>query len=87
MVEETNEHIYEGDFKYDKKNGNGKLTYKLLKDTYEGEFKDNNITGVGFYTWVNKDTYNGSFLNGKMHGKGLYKWMMEENIMEIMLII
>ena len=72
--EETNEHIYEGDFKYDKKNGNGKLTYKLLKDTYEGEFKDNNITGVGFYTWVNKDTYNGSFLNGKMHGKGLYKW-------------
>ncbi len=29
------------------KNSNGKLTYKLLKDTYEGEFKDNNITGVG----------------------------------------
>ena len=72
--EETNEHIYEGEFKNDKKNGNGKLAYKLLKDTYEGEFKDNCITGMGFYTWANKDTYKGTFVNGKMHGKGLYKW-------------
>lgn len=72
--EETNEHIYEGEFKNDKKNGTGKLSYKLLKDTYEGEFLDNCITGIGFYTWGNKDTYKGSFVNGKMHGKGLYKW-------------
>ena len=72
--EETNEHVYEGEFKNDKKNGSGKLEYKLLKDTYEGEFKDNCITGIGFYTWANKDSYKGSFVNGKMHGKGLYKW-------------
>ncbi len=72
--EETNDHIYEGEFKKDKKNGNGKLIYKILKDTYEGEFKDNCITGVGFYTWKNKDTYKGTFVNGKMHGKGFYKW-------------
>ena len=72
--EETNEHIYEGEFKKDKKNGNGKLIYKLLNDYYEGEFKDNCITGVGFYTWKNKDTYKGTFVNGKMHGKGFYKW-------------
>ncbi len=72
--EETNEHIYEGEFKKDKKNGNGKLIYKLLNDYYEGEFKDNSITGVGFYTWKNKDTYKGTFVNGKMHGKGFYKW-------------
>ena len=72
--EETNEHIYEGEFSNDKKNGSGKLEYKLLKDTYEGEFKDNCITGIGFYTWANKDSYKGSFVNGKMHGKGLYKW-------------
>ena len=45
--EETNEHTHEGDFQYDKKNVNGKLTYKFLKDTYESKFKDNNITGVG----------------------------------------
>lgn len=72
--EETNEHIYEGEFANDKKNGNGILIYKLLKDTYEGEFQDNFITGVGFYTWANHDTFKGSFVNGKMHGKGLYKW-------------
>ena len=72
--EETIEHIYEGEFKNDKKNGNGKLSYKLFKDTYEGEFKDNCITGIGIYTWQNKDTYKGSFINGKMNGKGLYKW-------------
>lgn len=72
--EETSEHIYEGEFSNDKKNGHGKLKYKILKDTYEGEFKDNCITGTGYYVWGNKDTYKGSFLNGKMHGKGLYKW-------------
>jgi hypothetical protein len=72
--EETKEHLYEGEFKQDKKNGNGKLIYKLLNDIYEGEIKDNCITGVGFYTWKNKDTYKGTFLNGKMHGKGYYKW-------------
>ena len=72
--EETTEHIYEGEFKNDKKNGTGKLKYKILNDTYEGEFQDNVITGIGFYTWSNNDTYKGSFVNGKMHGKGLYKW-------------
>ena len=72
--EETIENIYEGEYKNDKKNGKGKLYYKILKDTYEGDFKDNNITGKGFYEWSNKETYKGTFLNGKMHGKGIYKW-------------
>jgi hypothetical protein len=72
--EETLENVYEGEFKNNKKNGKGKLYYKILKDTYEGDFKDNNITGKGFYEWSNKETYKGTFLNGKMHGKGIYKW-------------
>ena len=72
--EETSEHIYEGEFKNDKKNGNGKLYYKNLKDTYTGGFIDNNITGNGIYEWSNGEKYNGNFLNGKMHGKGIYKW-------------
>ena len=72
--EETPEHIYEGDFLDNKKNGYGKLVYKILKDTYEGEFKDNCITGTGLYKWSNNDVYKGTFVNGKMHGKGLYKW-------------
>lgn len=72
--EETSEHIYVGQYKNDKKEGKGKLIYKAIKDVYDGEFKENCITGYGFYTWANKDTYQGTFFNGKMHGKGLYKW-------------
>ena len=72
--EETNEQIYEGDFKNDKKDGFGKVYYKDLKDTYEGEFKDNNITGKGTYKWNDGESYTGNFINGKMEGKGIYKW-------------
>lgn len=73
-IDETNEHVYQGNFKHDKKEGMGKLEYKTIKDVYEGEFKDNNITGHGFYIWANQDQYTGLFLNGKMHGKGIYRW-------------
>lgn len=73
-TEDTPEHIYQGEFKNDKKEGNGQLTYKNTKDFYEGEFKDNFVHGFGFYIWANKDTYKGEFINGKMHGRGTYKW-------------
>ena len=72
--EETNEHVYEGQFSKDNKNGKGKLIYKLLNDSYEGDFVDNLITGVGTYRWTNGETYVGSFVGGKMHGKGIYRW-------------
>jgi hypothetical protein len=72
--EETNEHIYVGEFKKDKKNGTGRLTYKKINESYEGEFNDNSITGKGCYTWANSDHYEGMFLDGKMHGWGVYKW-------------
>lgn len=72
--EETNEHTYNGEYRNDKKHGKGKLVYKAIKDIYEGEFKENAITGMGFYIWANKDTFDGTFLNGKMHGRGVYKW-------------
>lgn len=70
--EESHEHIYEGQYGNDMKNGKGKLMYKLLNDCYEGDFIDNNLTGIGKYTWSNKDTYEGSFVNGTMEGKGTY---------------
>jgi hypothetical protein len=72
--EETIEHIYEGDYLYDKKEGIGKLKYKGISDCYQGHFKDNSITGTGLYKWSNDDTFEGTFLNGKMHGKGIYRW-------------
>ena len=59
---------------YDKKNKKGKLVYKNIKDSYEGEFLNNNITGKGEYKWENGDVFVGDFINGKMHGRGHYKW-------------
>ena len=72
--EETKEHIYEGNFKNDKKNGYGNLYYKELKDHYEGNFLDNQITGIGKYFWSNGEIYEGNLINGKMNGKGIYIW-------------
>jgi hypothetical protein len=70
----TNDHIYEGYFKNDKKEGDGKLTYKNTPDCYEGDFKDNLINGTGIYKWANGDIFHGTFKDGKMDGKGVYKW-------------
>ncbi len=72
--EESSEYIYEGEFKNDLKNGKGKLNYKLLKESYEGTFEDNNITGNGIYKWNNGESYKGTFINGKMDGSGKYIW-------------
>lgn len=72
--EETPEHTYEGDFFKDRKSGKGRIMYKFKNDSYNGEFYQGNINGLGEYRWNNGNIYIGSFLNGKMHGKGLYKW-------------
>lgn len=39
---------------------------------YKGEFRENEITGVGNYQWMDGSTYKGSVLNGLRHGKGKY---------------
>lgn len=72
--EVTWEHIYEGFFSNNKKHGKGKLIFKTSFDSYEGNFIENQLTGIGFYTWANKDTYKGTFVNGKMDGEGIYRW-------------
>ena len=74
-TEKTNEFFYEGQFLNDIKHGQGKIIfYNNTSESYEGEFKNGEITGKGFYIWKNKHTYLGEFYCGKMHGKGLYKW-------------
>ena len=58
---------FTGEFKDDKKNGNG-----VLKDSigfgYVGEWKYNKFDGCGIYSC--KDKYEGKFKNGLMHGHG-----------------
>ena len=48
---------YEGDFKFDKFNGQGKLEFLKEGHSYEGEFKNNEISGNGKFKWNNGDVY------------------------------
>jgi hypothetical protein len=32
--------------------------------TYEGDYKEDNLDGVGLYTWPDGDKYRGSFVKG-----------------------
>jgi len=69
---------YEGEFKKDKKCGNGKIVFDS-GDIYEGEFSDNKFNGYGHYIWAkNGHEYKGSYLNGKFHGEGFYRWGKNE---------
>ena len=65
---------YEGDFKYDKFNGKGKLEFIKEGHSYEGEFKNNEIDGMGIFKWSNGDIYEGEMTNGKMNGYGKYTY-------------
>ena len=72
--ESTIDYDYKGEFSNDLKNGKGKVIYKNTGESYEGEFKDDKLTGYGCYKWNNNHIYNGQFLNGNMNGIGYYTW-------------
>jgi len=38
---------------------------------YKGQWKNNKITGKGFFDFGDGGIYKGSFLNGERHGKGV----------------
>ena len=76
--EENDEIEYKGQFENDYRQGKGKIIFKKIKETYEGEFTKGVINGVGVYSFKSGDIYQGEFVHGKMHGKGLYKWKSGE---------
>ena len=73
-VEKCPEYVYDGNFHDDMKNGQGSIKYLKLGRKYEGEFKNNEITGYGYLIYENKQTYNGNLVDGKKEGKGKYIW-------------
>ena len=73
-VEKCPEYVYEGNFHDDMKNGQGSIKYLKLGRKYEGEFKNNEITGYGYLIYENKQTYEGNLVDGKKEGKGKYIW-------------
>ena len=55
------------------KNGQGSIKYLKLGRKYEGEFKNNEITGYGYLIYENKQTYKGNLVDGKKDSIGLKK--------------
>ena len=64
---------YKGGFINGKKNGIAIYESKG-NFVYEGEFKDNEITGNGLMTFPGDETYKGGFINGDRNGKGIFIW-------------
>ena len=61
---------YEGEFKNNKRYGNGKYYLKnILK--YEGEFKDDEYDGEGTIYYQDGSDYKGGFSKGKKNGEGI----------------
>lgn len=73
-IENYDGNEYKGDFKEDKKCGNGEIIFKN-KDVYKGEFANDLINGFGKYIWKNeKMEFSGNFTEGKINGEGFLKW-------------
>ena len=73
--ENSNEGQFIGSFYKDKKDGKGKMIYKLSGDIYEGEYKNDLFDGNGHYIWkTTGQEYKGEYKNGLMNGKGLFEW-------------
>ena len=73
--EDSNEGIFVGNYYHDKKNGKGKMIYKISGDIYEGDYKNDLFDGKGHYIWkMTGQQYTGDYKNGMMHGKGLLEY-------------
>ena len=73
--ENSNEGDFVGNFYHDKKNGKGKMIYKLTGDIYEGDYKNDLFDGKGNYIWkATGQKYSGDYKNGLMHGNGLLEY-------------
>ncbi len=69
---------YEGEWEDDRMHGKGSANYKN-GDKYVGEFKNNEVNGVGRYIWRENNPnltkqYYGNFTEGKKHGFGTLEY-------------
>ena len=46
----------------------------MIKYYYEGEWKNNQMTGYGMIYYSNGSLYSGEVYNGNMHGFGVFTW-------------
>lgn len=69
----TNNGNYDGEFKNNKYDGQGKRTYKS-GNIYAGGWKEGEKNGAGTYTFSNGDRYEGTYMNDEPYGNGTYKY-------------
>lgn len=62
---------YAGDYKGNKKHGQGLYT-TAAGDSYSGEFKDGTYNGSGTYRFANGSIYTGDFKDGRRTGQGVF---------------
>ena len=66
--------IYEGQFVRNKKNGHGRLTrpdrHGSMQRSYIGQWKDNQMNGLGTFYSTPSEYYQGEFLRNKKSGWG-----------------
>ena len=67
----TNGRKYVGEFRDDKKHGQGTFTWED-GGKYVGEYRDNKSHGLGTHTWANGSKYVGEYRDDKKHGKGTH---------------
>ena len=66
--------MYVGEWRNNKKNGQGKMTYKD-GSVYYGHWKDDKRHGQDCkMTWTNGTIYEGDFEEDVRHGSGKYIW-------------
>ncbi len=65
---------YEGEWRWDKANGNGTFQH-ANGDIYEGEWKDDKANGYGTFQHANGDIYEGEWKDDKANGYGIYKYV------------
>ena len=64
---------YDGEWRNDKANGNGRLIH-ADGDVYEGKWKDDKAHGFGVYTHTDGARYEGNWEHDKQHGYGIETW-------------
>ena len=65
---------YDGEFKNNKYDGQGKRTYKS-GNIYAGGWKEGEKNGEGSLTFTNGDRYEGTYMNDEPYGKGTYNYV------------
>lgn len=73
----ANSDCFEGNFHNGMKKGKGVMMWNSVNQSYEGEFSNDIINGLGLYSYLSepgrpKNFYAGYFENGQRSGKGIY---------------